>query len=261
MGAHPERKNIHARVAMTGRLLAPVCVAVLVAVLALACGCGSPAVRQKTSSVHWLELERVKNARDLGGWKLKDGTVVPYGRVFRTGRISEASPGDVNTLRRLGLRTTIDLRTDEEIRKNGTDETAVGGFARTVRVPMKAAASAEGYADIVGSQKSAVAAVFRTLADGSAYPFLFHCNAGKDRTGVVSALLLELLGVPRQEIVEDYLLSADAGLKVDEEWLDAVFRAVDAAGGIQNYLSGIGIDASMQNAIRQAVLKPEIPST
>jgi protein-tyrosine phosphatase len=224
--------------------------------VALTCGCGTgTAVKTKTTA-HWLNLEQITNARDIGGWKLKDGAAISYGRVYRSGRISQASAQDAEALRKLGLRTTIDLRSEAEECLTGADALTVGGFTRAVRAPMKGVASTEGYADIVDHQKPEVAKVFRTLAEGSAYPLLVHCNAGKDRTGVVTALLMELLGVPRQDIRKEYLLSREAGQEVDGRWIDAVFRAVDAAGGIEKYLDGIGIDATMQSAIRTSVLSP-----
>ena len=230
-------------------------VVALVTLLTLASGCGGGTAVESPSSVHWLKLDGVVNARDLGGWKFEDGKTVPYGRVFRSGRISGAAPAAIDKLRALGLKTTIDLRSDLEVRASGRDEQATGAFAKTVRAPLKGIASAPGYVDMLGNQQSSIATVFRTLAEESSYPLLVHCTAGKDRTGVVSALLLELLGVPREQIAQDYLLSGNSGLEVEKEWLESVFKAIDAAGGIGKYLSSIGITTKMQNAIREAIMK------
>jgi protein-tyrosine phosphatase len=222
-------------------------------VLAPLVGCGTTAVRQPPASVHTLKLAAVQNARDLGGWTLADGTKIPYGRVFRSGRLSNASQADLAKLRSLGVRTSIDLRSTAEAIGMGKDPGGPQGLSSTISAPMIGVNSEAGYKDMVKNQKAALAIAFRALADKSNYPLIIHCTAGKDRTGVVSALLLELLGVPRNQIVEDYLLSSGTG-RVDQDWIDAALNEVDAEGGISKYLSGIGINQSMQNAIRKAVL-------
>ncbi|HEY5501832.1 MAG TPA: tyrosine-protein phosphatase [Candidatus Anoxymicrobiaceae bacterium] len=230
-----------------------VVLALALAVLVPLMGCGSTAVRQSPANVHRVKLEGVKNARDLGGWTLADGTKIPYGRVYRSGRLSSVSAADLAKIRSLGIRTSIDLRSASEALISGKDPGGAQGLSGTISAPMVGVASAGGYKDIINNQKSSVATAFRALAKSSSYPLIIHCTAGKDRTGVVSALLLELLGVPRQQIVQEYLLSSNSG-SVSADWLDAALNEVDAAGGINKYLSGIGIDSSMQNAIKKNVL-------
>lgn len=231
-------------------VLSLVVLALAAAVLTPLAGCGTTTVRQTPASVHWVKLESVKNARDLGDWTLDDGSKIPYGRVFRSGKLSSATAADVAKLRSLGIRTSIDLRSKAEALISGKDPGAEQGFSGTTSAPMVGVASADGYKDIVNNQKSSIATAFRALADSSSYPVIIHCTAGKDRTGVVSALLLELLGVPRKQIVEEYLLSATTG-SVSADWLEAALSEVDAAGGINKYLAGLGIDSSMQNAIKK----------
>jgi protein-tyrosine phosphatase len=216
-------------------------------------GCGSTAVQPKAANVHWVKLENVANARDLGGWTLADGTRVPYGRVFRSGKLSNATAADLVAMRDLGIRASIDLRSTAEVRIGGRDPGGPLGLATTVSAPMAGIASEDGYRNMIDKQKSSIATAFRALADGSKYSFIIHCTAGKDRTGVMSALLLDLLGVSRPQIVDDYLLSTDTGA-ADPLWLEAALGEVDAAGGINKYLAGLGIDSSMQNAIKKNVL-------
>lgn len=230
-----------------------VVLALALAVLVPQMGCGSTTVRQSLPSVHWVKLEGVKNARDLGGWTLADGTKIPYGRVYRSGRLSSVTAADLAKMRSLGIRTSIDLRGTSEALISGKDPGGAQGLSGTTSAPMVGVASAGGYKDIIDNQKSSVATAFRALAKSSSYPLIIHCTAGKDRTGVVSALLLELPGVPRQQIVQEYLLSSNSG-SVSADWLEAALNEVDAAGGINKYLSGIGIDSSMQNAIKKNVL-------
>jgi hypothetical protein len=93
---------------------------------------------------------------------------------------------------------------------------------------------------------------FVVLAEGKNYPVLFHCSAGKDRTGILAALLLDLLGTPREVIYDDYLHSMriTSKLKVDKEWLDAVFRAVDAEGGTEPFLKARGVTDQQLASVR-----------
>jgi protein-tyrosine phosphatase len=237
------------------RRLSPGVLALVLSLLILTplVGCGTTTVRQPPASVHTVKFTNIKNARDLGGWTLADGTKVPYGRVFRSGRLSNASQADLAKLRSLGVRTSIDLRTTAEAIASGKDPGGTQGLSHTTNAPMIGVNSEAGYQDMVKNQKAALAIAFRALADNSSYPVIIHCTAGKDRTGVVSALLLELLGVPRQQIVDDYLLSSGTGA-VDQDWIQAALNEVDAEGGISKYLSGIGISQSMQNSIRKSIL-------
>jgi protein-tyrosine phosphatase len=227
--------------------------ALILAVLLPLVGCGSTAVKPAPASVHVIKLTNVKNMRDLGGWTLKDGAKIPYGRVYRSGKLSSATPADLAKLHSLGIKTSIDLRSSAEIITSGKDPGPAQGFSATISAPMNGIASASGYKDIINNQKASLAKAFRALADSSTYPVDIHCTAGKDRTGVVSALLLDLLGVPRQEIVEDYLLSSNSGL-VNADWIKSALNEVDAAGGIEKYLAGIGINSSTQNAIKKQIL-------
>jgi protein-tyrosine phosphatase len=235
------------------RAFSLVAIVILLAVVAPLAGCGTTAVRPAATNVHWVRLEKVVNARDLGGWTLQDGTKIPYGRVFRTGKLSKASAADLAALGKLGIRTSIDLRSKPEVLVDGSDPVGAGKLSGTTSAPIAGVASEDGYSDLVKNQKSSLAAVFRALANGATYPVIIHCTAGKDRTGVVCALLMELLGVPRAQIVEEYLLSSQSGA-VNADWLEGALNEVDAAGGINKYLAGIGIDSSMQSAIKKEIL-------
>lgn len=233
--------------------------ALILTVLVPLVGCGTTAVKPAPANVRVIKLTNVKNMRDLGGWTLKDGTKIPYGRVYRSGKLSSANPADLAKLHSLGIKTSIDLRGSAEVITSGKDPGPAQGFSDTISAPMNGIASPSGYKDIIKNQKASVATAFLALAKGSTYPVIIHCSAGKDRTGVVSALLLDLLGVPRQQIVEDYLLSSNSGL-VNADWIKSALSEVDAAGGIKKYLAGIGINSSMQNAIKKQVMGNLNPS-
>jgi len=225
----------------------------LVACALIPMGCAGTKVSEGPATVHWIELSEVQNARDLGGWTMRDGSKVPYVRVFRTGKLSKASDEDLAALRKLGIRTSIDLRTRIELTASGKDPSGPNGIPASINVPMLGVVSAAGYRDIVKNQKPALARVFTALASGATYPVIVHCAGGKDRTGIVSALLLDLLGVSRPQIIQDYMLSEDTG-EVDQAWIKAALAEVDAEGGIEKYLTGIGIDPSMQSAIKKEII-------
>ena len=235
-------------------ILSLVLLALTTSLLALASGCGTtPAPTSGVHKVEIIDFQKIVNARSLGGWTLSDGTEIPYGRVFRSGMLAPASPSDLAELRKLGVRTSIDFSSAEEVAKYGKDPVGPQALSRVISAPMIGQMTAAGYADVVKTQKPSMATTFRALAQGSTYPVDIHCTGGKDRTGIVTALLFDLLGVPQRQIVEDYLLSASSA-EVQTDWIDAALNEVTNEGGINKYLAGIGIDQTMQNAIKKKIL-------
>jgi len=224
-------------------------------VLALMAGCGTaPAPTSGVHKVEIIDFQKIVNARSLGGWTLSNGTEIPYDRVFRSGMLAQASNADLAQLRKLGIRTSIDLRSPAEVTKYGEDPVGPQALSHVTSAPLVGSSiSATSYSDVVKNQKPSIAIAFRALAEGSTYPVDIHCVGGEDRTGIVTALLFDLLGVPQQQIVEDYLLSASSA-EVQTDWIDAALNEVTAEGGINKYLAGIGIDQTMQNAIKKQIL-------
>jgi protein-tyrosine phosphatase len=180
-------------------------------------------------------LEGVRNFRDIGGHRTTDGRRVRTGEVYRAAHFAEATDRDLEMLEELGVRVVIDFRGPGEIEAEGDDRLPRG--ARLVQIPMYDPARAndirtllyssppEAVAEVYGGGKAAEAMVkgsvvfvtdadrveqyglmFRTIieTDGAA---VFHCAAGKDRTGWGASLLLLALGVPEQTIIEHYLES------------------------------------------------------
>ncbi|GAA3450421.1 tyrosine-protein phosphatase [Dactylosporangium matsuzakiense] len=153
------------------------------------------------------------NFRDLGG-KPADGGTVRSGVLFRSDSLAYATPGDADRLvRDLGLSTVIDLRGEYEVSQLGR------GLLADAPVDYYPApiADVSGAEDLVGhyvamlTEKGPVlAATVRHLSCAGTLPAVFHCEAGCDRTGVLAAVVLGLLGVPDDTIAADYAATAAA---------------------------------------------------
>jgi protein tyrosine/serine phosphatase len=167
----------------------------------------------------WVELEGCFNFRDLGGYRSRDGGRMRSGHVFRADGLQHLTPRDLARLRHeIGLGGVIDLRSSAEVETNGRGLIAREPLALH-HVPLFERDGEEDgapreflrdmgevYFFMLRTAREPIARVVRILAETHA-PCVFHCAAGKDRTGVISALLLGLLGVPRETIVADYAFS------------------------------------------------------
>jgi protein-tyrosine phosphatase len=165
-------------------------------------------------------FEGCENFRDLGGYRTSDGRSVRWRRLYRSGHLSSLTDTDVHLARSLGLSTVIDLRTERETKQDGPCALAqdVANFRpidifRTL--PRGWALDCENWGERfvvmlrdAGVQESLKSA-FDVLALEGGLPAVFHCTQGKDRTGLLAALLLGSLGVVDEEIAEDYALSMD----------------------------------------------------
>jgi protein-tyrosine phosphatase len=168
-----------------------------------------------------LPLAGASNFRDLGGYPTAAGGVTRWGRVFRSDTLHELTEGDVALLRDIGLKSIIDLRTGTEAERSGRGLLGAeaadyfhlsvidndAGESRGMPAPIDDSLANRylWYLDI-GSE--ALARAITIIADGANYPLVFHCAAGKDRTGVLAALILDMVGVERRSVVQDYALTA-----------------------------------------------------
>lgn len=187
-----------------------------------------------------IEFRLAFNVRDLGGLRTGDGAVVRRGCVFRGDGVHRLRDDDLDGARRLGLRTVIDLRTDSEIERTGrfpVDQYPVAWHSLPLLrriwsdddlLPTTGAADflRDRYVEMLSQGAESLASIVSIVADG--HPVLFHCAAGKDRTGVVAALVLGLLGVDRDEIITDYHATASA-MAAFIDWLTLEYpEAIDA---------------------------------
>jgi protein-tyrosine phosphatase len=246
-------------------------------------------------------LEGAPNFRDLGGYVTADGRRVRHGQLFRSGVLSDLTDADLDRLTGIGMKTVVDLRSPGEIaeRPNRLPPGATGVEVPVTDVSMSpkdwAARLANGATEGMGAEmlltgnrafarelRAAFARVLALAMDASQRPMVFHCTAGKDRTGFASALVLLSLGVPVDAVVDDYLESnarlaqrheqylaqmrdsfgdVDAMrelLEVRREYLEAGLDAiVDDFGSVDTYLrDALGISGDVRDRFRDDLLEP-----
>lgn len=174
-----------------------------------------------------VELESCCNFRDLGGYRAADGRHTRWRVLFRADGLTQLSPSDLATLAELQVRNVIDLRTALEVESRGRFPTDTGGV-RYHHLPLTDTLPgaedvpqwgdtgfiARRYLGMLEGGAPSVAAALELLADPANLPAVFHCSVGKDRTGVLAALVLGFLGVADEVIVEDYVLSSAAMVRI-----------------------------------------------
>jgi protein-tyrosine phosphatase len=186
-----------------------------------------------------LTLTGCVNFRDLGGYPAADGRTIRWRRLFRADGLTRLDESDCAQLEGFGLRTVIDLRTKGEVDERGrfpedTFEVEYHHLPLTDVLPPtedlsrydEPAFVTTRYQQLFSEGSGSLARAVEVLAEPDALPAVFHCSAGKDRTGILAALVLGFLGVPRDVIVEDYALSAEGMIalleRLKQEYADAV---------------------------------------
>lgn len=175
----------------------------------------------KLISKQQLPIEGAYNIRDIGGYQTTKGHYVKRGLLFRSGDLNLLTTNDLSYLNRIRLQTIIDFRSEKE-REEAPDKTP-RSLTESVWLPVNAGNIEEifsidpkdiptimekVYRYIVSDCQKELREFFRLVSIKEKTPLLFHCSAGKDRTGIAAALLLSALGVGQETIMEDYLLSA-----------------------------------------------------
>jgi protein-tyrosine phosphatase len=187
-------------------------------------------------------LVNAANTRDLGGYPTADGRMVRRGVLYRASALSRLTDADLSRLAQLGLACVVDFQHPDEIAMVGPDRLPVPPPGRIISLPLfdpehdvfttvsalltgragedrvaQLRADHDGSAAVAAmlglyrwmvrsaTARQAFASVLRLIASGEALPLLFHCTAGKDRTGWLAAVVLSLLGVERAVVIDDYL--------------------------------------------------------
>ncbi|HEX3795745.1 MAG TPA: tyrosine-protein phosphatase [Acidimicrobiales bacterium] len=167
-----------------------------------------------------ITLEGAVNFRDLGGYETVDGQHTRWRVLFRADGLSELTEPDFSVMRTLGIRTVVDLRSNDEVEfsRFNVDAHPVEfhhfPFLRSLPRPdeftMTPGLLGTQYTEMLDDAAPQIIGALTALAGVDAQPAVFHCTAGKDRTGLLAALVLSLVGVPEEVVVEDYALSGAA---------------------------------------------------
>jgi protein-tyrosine phosphatase len=247
-----------------------------------------------------LDFEGAINFRDIGGYRTADGRFVRWRKVYRSAELSRLSDADMTQIRALGITTVFDMRSDREReeRPNRVDPTwaiehlyrsyghSNADFQRIIENEGLTAdrlrqVMVELYHNIADQQSESIARIMQAIAAGRT-PLLFHCAAGKDRTGATAALLLDVLGVPRETVVEDYMLTERVFetnwerfltygrrdgvpdeawvpvLRAERDYIKILFDVIqERHGGSEGFFRSIGVDDAAIAAVRANLLVAE----
>lgn len=167
-----------------------------------------------------ITLENVVNIRDLGGYKTFDGKLTKHNIFYRSGNTDKSSKNDIKKLIEVyNVKTVIDLRNNEEI-KQSPDKFAEIQEVNYINTPIEYSECLEEFKStdrglavlyyyILKEKKQVLKTVFDTIANANEGSILFHCTLGRDRTAMVAMLLLGLVGVNRNDIIQNYTVSYD----------------------------------------------------
>ena len=176
-----------------------------------------------------IDLEGGLNFRDLGGYASPTGRSVVWRKLFRSGNLADLTQADQQRLARLRIDQLHDFRNPAEqklqpdrlrdVVRYGDYRMPLGSISRIFQIALRGDITAkrsrrmmeEGYAAAALGLRGELGRFVRTVAAGDNATVVFHCTAGKDRTGMAAAVLLMALGVPENDIVEDYLLTLRHG--------------------------------------------------
>jgi protein-tyrosine phosphatase len=240
-----------------------------------------------TTDKRQVPLTGARNFRDLGGYRTAGGETA-WGRIYRADALTSLSSDDMAELLKRGLTTVVDLRFEREVREHPNvfyghasvqyhhnpvvmEDPASSGIAERLRtIDFRVHNVA-----MIKESARTFATLFHLLGQAEAYPLVFHCAGGRDRTGVAAALVLSAAGVSRDEVIHDYLLSNGylvelmarmsdrfreqgvdpepimANLHLREAYLLPMLDTIEAEfGGIDGYLRSIGVTQAELDVLR-----------
>jgi protein-tyrosine phosphatase len=193
----------------------------------------------------------VVNARDLGGIPVAPAGSVACGAIYRGPPLANLTAQGCDEFAQLGIRTVVDLRIASE-RALNPEAPCVDANMVLAPLPIPFGLGPADYLNDLYTIDS-IGAAFRAFGDGAAYPVYFHCTWGRDRTGVVGAVLLLALGVKREDILLEYSLSK-ATVGAYPASLTAVLDEIEQSGGIDAYLALVGVTESEIAVLRDRAM-------
>ena len=245
-----------------------------------------------------IEIEFAGNLRDLGGYQTREGRTVAWRRLFRSGELRHKTERDVARLRQeTGLASVLDLRGDTEIKEESVKLLYEVGI-RYHNVPLITGGRDPGsddeeelfkrftnmgefYVYLLGHEdfSEKLARALEVIANSENHPILFHCTVGKDRTGILAAAVLNILGVADEDIITDYNLTTPhmagfiermKGIPEAEDMLEKFPAYIWEAsresmvlvlseirrnyGSVRGYLETNGTDSGLFDRLEQALL-------
>ncbi|GAA1857940.1 tyrosine-protein phosphatase [Asanoa iriomotensis] len=178
-----------------------------------------------------IAFDRLHNFRDVGGYSTSDGGQTRWGRLYRSDGLGKLAGADWVKFRNLGIRTVIDLRYPEEVARRGRvpeyDGLAYYNLSIEHRPCRQATVApevepvrflADRNAEVLADGPVEIGQALAVIAAAHSTPVVIHCAAGKDRTGLLAALVLALVGVSEEDIVADYVLTDAAAPKFVDDW-------------------------------------------
>jgi len=241
----------------------------------------------------FIDFARLFNFRDAGGVSTADGHEVATQKLYRSDNLGSLTDDDVSKYMELGIRTVVDLRPPSEIEEWG-GPAPDWASENWVNVALKNPAwlpedyspelghidyMVSRYRELLGMSGEEIVAAIRVIANPAAPPVVVHCLGGRDRTGVIIAFIMDMLGVSDEEIYEGYQLTEvahqrrkdwerinepskaaidepDYHTKTPSEVLRQVLTGVrEQYGSVQGYLEHHGFTAADLNDLRRTYLK------
>ena len=229
-----------------------------------------------------LNIPPLLNARDLGGHPTTDGSQTRYRSLFRSDDLAQLTPEGLRALADHGVETVVDLRWAEELvlQPNPVPRDLQNVRYRHISLLASTANEWRAFSEDYEKERFKLAVlehvraelrdVLRAIAESSPGPLLFHCVAGKDRTGIIAALLLALADVEPASIAQDYALSAEQlreayikryaaesnpaaiieAVRCPEVGVHNMLAYLETHGGIRTYLAKIGLSEYEINQLR-----------
>jgi protein-tyrosine phosphatase len=217
-----------------------------------------------------LSFPQLVNARDLGGYPTRDGQVTRTHSLVRADDLWQLTPAGLRALQDYGIRTVVDLRWPEEAARNPNPVPQALPAVRFEHVSLLTHTEDEWrVCTVLERVRQELRHVLAVIARADAAGLLFHCVAGKDRTGLIAALLLALADVEPGAIASDYVQSAEnlretylkryadadparilEALRCPEQGAYNMLKFLENAGGIRAYLRDIGLTQDEIAALR-----------